>query len=163
DDYANKIFNEYNRVAMTPFPTLSNADIDDILAYTAAPAATPKPAVAPAGTDSAQSTSASSGINNTLILGALVLVFGLLVIMLVLVNKTLRRIAEASGVVLEKERAEKRLPIWKAFAKNQFLVLVTVIFFMLAAGYYAFGWMMQVGVDQGYQPIQPIHYSHKIH
>jgi hypothetical protein len=22
---------------------------------------------------------------------------------------------------------------------------------------------MQVGVDQGYEPIQPIHYSHRIH
>ena len=22
---------------------------------------------------------------------------------------------------------------------------------------------MQVGVDQGYQPVQPIHYSHRIH
>ena len=163
DAYANKIFNEYNRVAMTPFPTLSNADIDDILAYTAAPAATPKSAAPAAGTVSDQSTASSSGINDTLVLGALVLIFGLLVIMLVLVNKTLRRIAEASGVVLEKEKAEKRLPIWKAFVKNQFLVLVTVIFLMLAAGYYAFGWMMQVGIDQGYQPIQPIHYSHKIH
>ena len=24
-------------------------------------------------------------------------------------------------------------------------------------------WLMQVGIDQGYMPIQPIHYSHKIH
>jgi hypothetical protein len=23
--------------------------------------------------------------------------------------------------------------------------------------------LMQVGVDQGYEPIQPIHYSHRIH
>ena len=83
--------------------------------------------------------------------------------MLVLVNKTLRRIAEANGVVLEKELAEKRLPIWKAFAQNQFLVLVFSIFLLLSAAYFAYGWMMQVGVDQGYAPIQPIHYSHKIH
>ena len=25
------------------------------------------------------------------------------------------------------------------------------------------GWMSQVGVDQGYMPVQPIHYSHRIH
>jgi NAD-dependent SIR2 family protein deacetylase len=26
-----------------------------------------------------------------------------------------------------------------------------------------YGYFMQVGVDQGYEPIQPIHYSHRIH
>ena len=29
DAYANKIYNEYNKAAMTAFPTLSNADIDN--------------------------------------------------------------------------------------------------------------------------------------
>lgn len=161
DDYANRIYAEYNQAAMTPFPTLSNQDMDDILAYTAAPPA--KPAVAAAGGDVAAAPAQSSGISNELILGALALVFGLLVIMLVLVNKTLRRIAEANGVVLENEKAEKRLPIWKAFAQNQFLVLVSAIFLLLASAYFAYGWMMQVGVDQGYAPVQPIHFSHKIH
>ena len=41
DDYANRIYNEYNKAAMTAFPTLSNEDIDNILAYTAAPAPAP--------------------------------------------------------------------------------------------------------------------------
>ncbi len=36
DAYANKIYEEYNGTAMTAFPLLSNSDIDDILAYTAA-------------------------------------------------------------------------------------------------------------------------------
>ena len=34
---------------------------------------------------------------------------------------------------------------------------------MLAGAYFAFGYMMQIGVDQNYEPIQPIHFSHKIH
>ena len=38
DAYANKIYNEYNGTAMTAFPQLSDADIDNILAYTAAEA-----------------------------------------------------------------------------------------------------------------------------
>nr|WP_297913892.1 c-type cytochrome [uncultured Allomuricauda sp.] len=162
DAYANKIYAEYNQAAMTAFPTLSNEDIDNILAYTAAPP--PAPAVATtAATEVVGTEGAAGGISNEIILGALVLVFGLLVIMLILVNKTLRRIAEANGVVLEKAKAEKTIPIWKAFAQNQFLVLVTTIFFLLGSAYFAYGWMMQIGVDQGYAPIQPIHYSHKIH
>ncbi|MBT8286353.1 MAG: c-type cytochrome [Flavobacteriaceae bacterium] len=161
DAYANKIYEEYNQAAMTAFPTLSNTDIDDILAYTAAPPPAPVQAVATAAEPAGGAP--TSGITNEVILGALVLVFGLLVMMLYLVNATLRRIAEANGVVVEKAKAEKRMPIWKAFAKNQFLVLVSVIFLLLASAYYAYGWMMQIGLDQGYQPIQPIHYSHKIH
>ena len=161
DSYANKIYEEYNQAAMTAFPTLSNADIDDILAYTAAPA--PAPVAAATATAASDGGGDSSGITNEIILGALVLVFALLVMMLFLVNNTLQRIAEANGVVLEKDKAVKRTPLWKAFAQNQFLVLVSSIFLLLASAYFAYGWMMQVGVDQGYAPIQPIHYSHKIH
>jgi mono/diheme cytochrome c family protein len=159
DAYANKIYNEYNQAAMTAFPTLSNQDIDDILAYTAAP----PPVAVVAVADAVPGAVSSGGLSNEVVLGALILVFALLVMMLFMVNATLRRIAEASGVVLEKRAAQKRTPIWKAFAQNQFLVLVTVIFFLLGSAYFAYGWMMQVGVDQGYAPIQPIHYSHKIH
>ncbi|NNK10848.1 MAG: c-type cytochrome [Flavobacteriaceae bacterium] len=161
DAYANKIYEEYNQAAMTAFPTLSNEDIDNILAYTAAPPPAPVQAVATVA--EAAGGAPTSGITNEVILGALVLIFGLLVMMLILVNTTLRRIAEANGVVVEKAKAEKRTPIWKAFAQNQFLVLVSTIFLLLASAYYAYGWMMQIGIDQGYQPIQPIHYSHKIH
>ncbi|WP_422858970.1 c-type cytochrome [Flagellimonas sp. S174] len=161
DAYANKIYAEYNQAAMTAFPTLSNQDIDDILAYTAAPP--PAPAATAVAATEGGGAESSGGISNEIILGALALVFGLLVIMLILVNNTLRRIAEANGVVLEKAKAEKSLPLWKAFAQNQFLVLVSVIFLLLGSAYFAYGWMMQVGVDQGYAPIQPIHYSHKIH
>ncbi|WP_394747346.1 c-type cytochrome [Spongiimicrobium salis] len=157
DAYANKIYNEYNQTAMTAFPTLTNADIDNILAYTAF---VPEPTTPDGGgyVPAAQ----TSGISNELILGALALVFGLLVIMLVLVNKTLKRIAVANGVQLQEEK-EKRLPIWKAFVQNQFLMIVTVIFLLLGSAYFVYGYFMQVGVDQGYAPIQPIHYSHKIH
>ncbi|MDT7829464.1 cytochrome c3 family protein [Pricia sp. S334] len=163
DPYANEIYEEYNQAAMTPFPTLSNEDIDNILAYTAAPPTTAAKTDDAAAAGGAGGDGSSGGVSNEIILGALTLVFGLLVVMLFLVNKTLKRIAAANGIAVEKERTEKRLPIWKAFAKNQFLVFVSVIFLLLAGAYYAYGWMMQIGVDQGYEPIQPIHFSHRIH
>ncbi len=161
DAYANKVYNEYNQSAMTAFPTLSNEDIDNILAYTAAPAPTPKVAVAANG--GGESDSGDGGVSNEIILGALALVFGLLVVMLFLVNNTLRKIAEANGVQVVKEAAEKRTPIWKAFTQNQFLIFCTVIVFLLGSAYFAYSWMSQIGIDQGYAPVQPIHYSHRIH
>ena len=35
--------------------------------------------------------------------------------------------------------------------------------FLLSSAYFVYGYLMQVGIDQGYMPVQPIHYSHKIH
>ena len=35
--------------------------------------------------------------------------------------------------------------------------------FLLSSAYFTYGCLMQIGIDQGYAPIQPIHYSHKIH
>ncbi len=160
DPIAVKIFEENNKAVMTPFPALSEADIDNILAYTSQPKAVATPAQ---GGEIAGATPSTTGgaVSNGLVLGALALIFLLLVIMLFLVTNTLKRIAEANGVVYEEK--EKRTPIWKAFVQNQFLVLVFSIFLILSAGYFAYGYMMQVGVDQGYAPVQPIHYSHKIH
>lgn len=47
--------------------------------------------------------------------------------------------------------------------KNTFLRLLAIVFFMLGFAYYTFSWLFQIGVDQEYQPIQPIAFSHKIH
>lgn len=158
DAQAVAISNEYNGAVMNAFPALSDEDIDNIIAYTY----TPKPVpTTPVATE--QAGGGGGGVSSDIILAVLALVFLMLAIMLFLVNKTLKRIAVANGVEYEdKERAD-RLPIWKAFAQNQFLVLVSAIFLLLASGYFAYGWMMQVGVDQGYAPVQPIHYSHRIH
>lgn len=165
DADAVKIFEEYNKMPMPPFPALSEGDIDNILAYTNQPKSEPAGAVTPdtAATTAASASGDGGGVSNNLVLGALVLVFVLLVIMLFLVYGTLKRIAEAKGVDVTPLEKEKRLPIWKAFIHNQFLVIVVSVVFILAASYFAFGYLMQVGVDQGYQPVQPIHYSHKIH
>ena len=158
DDRANKIFNEYAKSPMTAFPQLSTEDIDNVIAYTMEPKAEPTVAVLPIG---GASGSNNSGISNEVILGALALVLGMLVVMLFLVRNVLNKIASSNGVEFPKKEAS--MPIWKAFAKNQFLILVSAIFLLLSSGYFAYGWMMQIGVDQNYEPIQPIHYSHKIH
>jgi mono/diheme cytochrome c family protein len=161
DAQAVKVYEENNKAVMSAFPQLSNADIDNIIAYTSepkveAPAATATVAVP-------GSAPSDGGVSNNLILGALTLVLAILVIMLYLVNNVLRKVAKANGIEVVVAQKEATLPIWKAFARNQFLVLVSAIFLLLAGAYVVYGFLMQIGVDQNYEPIQPIHYSHRIH
>ena len=158
DAYAVKIYDEYSSAAMTPMPQLSDEEINNILAYTAQPKAVPQ---ASAETTLGAEEQSSSVITNEIILGAFAILFMLLAIGLYLVNKTLVRFAAANNVVVPT--AETRMPLWKAFVKNQFLVLIVSIFFLLSSAYFAYGYFMQLGIDQGYQPVQPIHFSHKIH
>lgn len=159
DAEAVKLWEEYKPSVMTAFPQLSTTDIDNIIAYTSepkavAPVVTGVQALPGSGTN-------DSGISNNVILGALALVMLMLAVMLFFVNNVLRKVAKVNGI--EVAPKESTIPLWKAFAKNQFLVLVSAIFLLLGSGYFVYGRMMQVGVDQDYAPIQPIHYSHRIH
>ena len=161
DPQAIKIYEEYNKSVMSAFPQLSDGDIDNILAYTSEPKAE-APAAAVAGTEAIPgAATADSGMSNNIILGALALVMIVLVVMLFLVNKVLTRVAKANGI--EVAPKEATTPIWQAFVRNQFLVLVSSIFLLLAGAYFVYGFFMQIGIDQDYAPIQPIHYSHRIH
>jgi len=160
DAQAVAIYEEYNGSVMTSFPQLSTDDIDNILAYTDY---TPPATTTAATAAGAPVQAAGSSVSNNLILIALALVFGILVVMLFLVQRTLLRIATMSGVDIQPEPKPKRTSIWVAFVQNQFLVLVSVVLLLLSSAYFVYGFFMQVGVDQGYMPVQPIHYSHKIH
>ena len=159
DEQAVAIYEEYNKVAMNAFPQLSNEDIDNILAYTDY---VPEPVAAPAAVAGGESSTGEPSLANDIILGLLIVVLLVLVTMLYLVTKTLTSIAEKNGIQIEKPESEP-FSIWKAFIKNQFLIFCSVILLLLSSAYFAYGYMMQIGVDQGYMPIQPIHYSHKIH
>lgn len=160
DPVAVKLFADNGQKVMTPFPQLSEGDIDNIIAYTSEVKAAPvQPAGATAGPPG--TAGATGGISNDIVLSALAVVMLILVVMLFMVNNVLTRVAKNNGIQVAPK--EPTTPIWTAFAKNQFLVLVTSIFLLLASGYFVYGYLMQIGVDQDYEPIQPIHYSHRIH
>ena len=160
DERAVAIWEEYNKAAMNAFPQLSNMDIDNILAYTDYK---PEPVVAVATTAAASQSSGGGSVSTDVILIVLVIILLVLVTMLFMVNKTLKAIAKKNGIEFEEPKPVFKVPVWKLFLKNQFLVFCSVLFFLLSSAYFAYGWMMQIGIDQGYMPVQPIHYSHKIH
>jgi mono/diheme cytochrome c family protein len=159
DPQAVAIWEEYNRAVMTNYPQFSNEQIDNILAYT--DYTPPPPAVTVAA--SAQTVSQGSDISVNVILAVAIVIFTILIVMLFLVQRTLIKIANASGVKIEAESKRKLKPLWKTVVENQFIMFLLVIGFLLSSAYFTYGYLMQIGIDQGYAPIQPIHYSHKIH
>ena len=159
DPQAVAIWEEYNRAVMTNYPQFSNEQIDNILAYT--DYTPPPPAVTVAA--SAQTVSQGSDISVNVILAVTIVIFTILIVMLFLVQRTLIKIANASGVKIEKDTKRNITPLWQTIVKNQFLIFILVVGFLLSSAYFTYGYLMQVGIDQGYAPIQPIHYSHKIH
>jgi len=159
DPQAVAIWEEYNRAVITNYPQFSNEQIDNILAYT--DYTPPPPAVTVA--TSAQAVSQGSDISVNIILAVTIVIFTILIVMLFLVQRTLIKIANASGVKIEKDTKSNITPLWQTIVKNQFLIFILVVGFLLSSAYFTYGYLMQVGIDQGYAPIQPIHYSHKIH
>ena len=159
DPQAVAIWEEYNRAVMTNYPQFSDEQIDNILAYTNF---TPPP---PTNTTAvtAESSSQGSSISLNIILAVTILIFTILIVMLFLVQRTLIKIANASGVKIETDTKRNITPLWQTVVKNQFLIFILVVGFLLSSAYFTYGYLMQVGIDQGYAPIQPIHYSHKIH
>ena len=160
DEYANKIYAEYNGSAMTAFPQLSDSDIDNILAYTAQEKPAP---VVKAIEVSTTNENNSNGISNEIILGVFAFMFLLLSAGLFVVNKTLRSFAAQNNIQLPTKKKSTRKPLWKAFVDNQFLMLCSAVIMLLVSAYFVYGFLMQIGINQGYEPVQPIHYSHKIH
>ena len=121
DAEAIAIYEEYNKTPMNAFPQLSNADIDNILAYVNEPKVTVAPPKQGVGA-SASAADAGSVMTENVMLGILAFVLVILVVVLVLVNKTLKTFAVKSGVELPVK--DQRKPLWKAFIENQFLLLV---------------------------------------
>ncbi len=97
DPQAIAIWEEYNKSVMTNYPQFSDEDIDNILAYTNF--TPPAPTLTANTNQSIQEN--SSGISTDLILIVTTIVFVILVTMLFLVQRTLLKIAKASGVDIE--------------------------------------------------------------
>ncbi len=150
DAEAVRVYNEYNKTAMTAFPQLSTEEIDAIFKYVdeyKPPTTTPAP-----GNDTVGSKSAES--NGWLYT---VITLSLLVLVLILwkANNALRRAAnEKQGVPNEKE-----IPLYR----SKLVIAVTAILAFIFAGYWIVNGAINEGRQQNYQPLQPLYYSHKVH
>ena len=182
DKDAIAIFEEYNKVPMLAYESiLSDEDINNVLAYVADPAkadaaaapaapaagdATAAAGAAPATGDAAATTTPVKETSNKslviVLFAASVLLLALLVFFVVKANREVKKLAKENNNE-EYLKQSKYYPLWNVFVKNKIITACLIAILFFSSTYFAYGYLMQVGIDQGYQPIQEIHYSHKIH
>lgn len=144
---------------MTAFPTLTDEQILNIIAY--AKAGEPKKAAeagAAAVVDEGVSSLSLVGVIAIIILSIVVLVFlGRAVKMLE------RLILQKQGIEIVEEESVSLAVGVRGLFKNKKFVFFSVLCLVMVLG--SFGWMgmWETGVHTGYQPVQPIKFSHELH
>jgi cytochrome c551/c552 len=166
DPKALKVFNEYNQANMTVFADLSDGDVANIIAY--ARAWKPEVKAVAGGAEGAATESAPSTM---MILGLIAVIIVAFIIILVLnrVVGTLERLLlKKNGLLTEESEAvevAKADPMAKVkqLAKNKKFVFFVVVCAVIALSTWQFEVLWNTNVHQGYQPVQPIKYSHELH
>jgi cytochrome c2 len=159
DAYANRLFEEYNKSLMSPFPNLSDEDIAAILHYVE------NPPVAPGKVLDTAPGSEPVTSPTTIILTLLVVLAVLIILTVVLagVKKSLKRVVNEKFNIPELPE----LPFMESVRAwiNNNKKLTALIIILLLIGGLRDGWnrLLDIGVYQGYAPEQPINFSHKIH
>ena len=157
DADANEIFDEYKGSPMTAFPQLTDKNVDDILYYTTV-GEIKKKETAVAGATTAAKAAAPEWL--IYILAAAIIVAFLMIASL------LKQVSELKGNTAPGETSNFKRDLhelWEGLKQNTFLKVLSTIFLLLIGAYIVFGTLFKIGVDEGYQPIQPIAFSHKIH
>lgn len=163
DKYANEVFEKFKGVEMTAFPNLSESDINDILEYTTnPPVEEEKGGEAVTVEDAAAQLEAqkTAELNSTILMISLLTISGLLLWLLLKLRQLvkLQRAEELAG--LENSQAMSFGEFYEKYqnvGKGILAVLAALAF------YGVWNWLMWIGVYKGYQPEQPIYFSHKIH
>ena len=171
DEYAVNLYEEYNKTLMTSFD-FSDEELNAILTYIKSESAKDiQVVVADLSDGSVESTDSSiSSSNFYLSLG--LNVFLLLVVILILFRFTnlskkyvLLKDYESKGKLLDeddKELVETKFDL-KKFIKSNKVVGVTSFVFIAIFVKSCIDGLYTVGIQQNYQPTQPIAFSHKIH
>lgn len=155
DKYAVDLFNAYNKLPMTNFPSLTDADIDNILAFVQQEESKPVGGdKAAAGGGAAGAAGKDSG-NNSLLFGIITLILAIVAVILMQINSNLNKLAS------EKEGHDTIEPV--PFYKNKVYIALCILVLFIVGGYYTIQGAINLGRQDGYMPEQPIFYSHKVH
>ena len=155
DEDAIAIFEEYNGSIMSSFTMLSNEDIFDILTYTVEGDQKPVLADAAGGT---VIVAEAKDYSNQITIGLGLLLF-VMVMLLARMKNTLRLVQGEETVSILDEAGW----FWGRLIKNKRIVTLATVLVTIVFLNQLYALMMGVGLEQNYQPEQPIAFSHALH
>ena len=144
DPYAKALYAKFGS-KMTQFSDLKKDEIKAVLDW--ADAFMPPAAVVATG--------GKEETDNSLLYGLLTLILGIVGLILLQVNSNLKKLSD--------EKEGRRVPNPVPFYRNKAYLIFTIIVLFLIGGYYTISAAIGLGRTKGYQPVQPIYYSHKVH
>ena len=165
DEYAVKLYNEYNKTQMTSFD-FEDEEILSIIAYLKAESAkevvVETAAPAEGGAPATASNQPSQFVNVVMIVLLIVLIL-ILVVLGMIVGLLKKYISQKDDLDEEsQEIASQGMSIGEFVKSNAFIGVVVFAFTAIVLKSVIDG-LFTIGVQQGYQPTQPIAFSHKIH
>jgi mono/diheme cytochrome c family protein len=164
DKYAVDLYAANNKSQMTAFTSFTDDQIMSIMAYVKSAADKPD-AVAPVGPVAGGTAGGSSVPSSYLdaILIGMILILVLLLIILALIISALKKYLDQKDLSEEdKEVVRAPFTLTTIIQSRGFIFLVSFIVAAVAFKTVIDG-LYSIGVQQGYQPKQPIAFSHKIH
>ena len=155
DPYAVALYNKYNKTLMNPFPQLKDDEIESILAYIDVQFKTPAgPAKAPEGSTQKVEEKSSGTVLYWIIAGVLALI----VLVMMRVIQSLNAVAQAKdGELVDQPKSFTDLITSKG------AIGIAIFALIVLGGYTTVNNAVNMGRMQGYQPEQPIKFSHQLH
>ncbi len=159
DSYGGALFAEY-KSQMTAFTNLTDAQILQILAYIEAPA--PPPTTTTATTGQPADPGIPAAYLDAIFIGMAIILLLLLATLIIVArvlknNLNQQKLNETEDQVVNSPYSVSSVMRSSAFAFVVTFIVAGVAFKTIIDGLYS------VGVQQGYEPKQPIEFSHKIH
>jgi len=135
---------------MQAFPDLTIKDVDAIVGFI-------NQTVASAGKteDKGGQPSEKTSNNNAIIFGVISLILAIIALILMQVNSNLKKMSDDAEGISRPE------PV--PFYRNKVYIALGAIVFFVVGGYYVTKGAIGLGRQKGYEPKQPIYYSHKVH
>lgn len=151
DPYTQGLKAQYGSMMTSQDLTLK--DVDAIVSYINQQVADKNKG--PQGTPGGETSTEPENNNNAIIFGIVSLILAIIALILMQVNSNLKKLSDDAENILRPE------PV--PFYRNKVYIALVAFILFIVGGFYVTKGAIGLGRQKGYQPAQPIFYSHKVH
>ncbi|MDN3580135.1 cytochrome c3 family protein [Mucilaginibacter flavus] len=163
------IFNKFEQKGMTTFTDLSDADVGNVITYIRADwkQIQDDKAKGPVGGTTVAEDKGPSELAVAGLIGVVILAFIIILVLNKATGSLEKILANNKDIVIVEEEqvvtVDKKAELLKKILKNKKLVFFILVCGTIAMGSWGWVTLWNTNVHTGYQPVQPIKYSHELH